>query len=33
MITNQELRNLVTEWQLRDDVIEKDYVKGHYESV
>lgn len=23
MITNQELRNLVTEWQLRDDVIEK----------
>ncbi|MEK6563486.1 MAG: nucleotidyl transferase AbiEii/AbiGii toxin family protein [Candidatus Omnitrophota bacterium] len=28
MITNQELRNLVTEWQLRDDVIEKDYVIG-----
>ncbi len=28
MITNQELRNLVTEWGLRDDVIEKDYVIG-----
>lgn len=28
MIANQELRNLVTEWGLRDDVIEKDYVIG-----
>lgn len=28
MITKQELRNLVTEWGLRDDVIEKDYVIG-----
>ncbi len=28
MITNQEVRNLVTEWGLRDDVIEKDYVIG-----
>jgi predicted nucleotidyltransferase component of viral defense system len=28
MITYQELKNLVTEWGLRDDVIEKDYVIG-----
>jgi predicted nucleotidyltransferase component of viral defense system len=28
MIPNQELKNLVTEWNLRDDVIEKDYVLG-----
>lgn len=28
MITNQEIRNLVTEWGLREDVIEKDYVIG-----
>jgi len=28
MITNQELKNLVTEWGLREDVIEKDYVIG-----
>ena len=28
MISNQELKNLVTEWNLRDDVIEKDYVIG-----
>ncbi|MDP2942585.1 MAG: nucleotidyl transferase AbiEii/AbiGii toxin family protein [Candidatus Omnitrophota bacterium] len=28
MITNQEIKNLVTEWGLRDDVIEKDYVIG-----
>lgn len=28
MITNRELKNLVTEWGLRDDVIEKDYVIG-----
>ena len=28
MITKQELRNLVTEWGLRDSVIEKDYVIG-----
>jgi predicted nucleotidyltransferase component of viral defense system len=28
MVTNQELKNLVTEWNLRDDVIEKDYVLG-----
>lgn len=28
MISNQELRNLVFEWGLRDDVIEKDYVVG-----
>jgi predicted nucleotidyltransferase component of viral defense system len=28
MITTQEIRNLVTEWGLRDDVIEKDYVIG-----
>lgn len=28
MISTQELRNLVTEWRLRDDVIEKDYVIG-----
>ena len=30
MITTQELRNLVTEWGLRDDVIEKDYVIGWF---
>ena len=28
MITNQEIRNLVTEWGLREDVVEKDYVIG-----
>ncbi len=28
MIATQEIRNLVTEWGLRDDVIEKDYVIG-----
>jgi predicted nucleotidyltransferase component of viral defense system len=28
MITHQEIRNLVTEWGLREDVIEKDYVIG-----
>ncbi|MDC0977718.1 nucleotidyl transferase AbiEii/AbiGii toxin family protein [bacterium] len=28
MINQQELKNLVTEWQLREDVIEKDYVIG-----
>lgn len=28
MISNQELRNLVFEWRLRDDVIEKDYIVG-----
>jgi predicted nucleotidyltransferase component of viral defense system len=28
MITNQEIKNLVTEWGLRDDVVEKDYVLG-----
>lgn len=28
MITNQEVKNLVTEWGLRDNVIEKDYVLG-----
>lgn len=28
MITKQEIRNLVTEWNLREDVIEKDYVIG-----
>lgn len=28
MITNQEIKNLVTEWGLRDDVVEKDYVIG-----
>lgn len=28
MITNQEIKNLVTEWGLRDDVIEKDYIIG-----
>lgn len=28
MINVQEIRNLVTEWGLRDDVIEKDYVIG-----
>lgn len=28
MISHQELKNLVTEWGLREDVIEKDYVIG-----
>jgi predicted nucleotidyltransferase component of viral defense system len=28
MITHQEIKNLVTEWGLREDVIEKDYVIG-----
>ena len=28
MISNQEIRNLVTEWGLREDVVEKDYVIG-----
>jgi predicted nucleotidyltransferase component of viral defense system len=28
MISNQELKNLVFEWGIRDDVIEKDYVVG-----
>lgn len=28
MITIQELKNFVTEWGLRDDVVEKDYVIG-----
>lgn len=28
MIANQEIKNLVTEWGLRDDIIEKDYVIG-----
>ena len=28
MISNQELKNLVAEWKLREDVIEKDYVIG-----
>lgn len=28
MIANQEVKNLVTEWGLRDDVVEKDYVIG-----
>ncbi|MEA3305711.1 MAG: nucleotidyl transferase AbiEii/AbiGii toxin family protein [Candidatus Omnitrophota bacterium] len=28
MINSQEIKNLVTEWGLRDDVIEKDYVIG-----
>ncbi len=28
MITTQEIKNLVTEWGLRDDVVEKDYVIG-----
>jgi predicted nucleotidyltransferase component of viral defense system len=28
MITNQELKNLVTEWNLRAEIIEKDYVIG-----
>lgn len=28
MITHDEINNLVTEWGLRDDVIEKDYVIG-----
>lgn len=28
MITHQEIKNLVTEWRLREDIIEKDYVIG-----
>lgn len=28
MITSHEIKNLVTEWGLRDDVIEKDYIIG-----
>ena len=28
MITHQEIKNLVTEWGLREDIIEKDYVIG-----
>ncbi len=28
MINSQEIKNLVTEWGLRDDIIEKDYVVG-----
>lgn len=28
MITPQEIKNLVTEWGLREDIIEKDYVIG-----
>jgi len=28
MITKQEINNLVSEWGLRDDIIEKDYVIG-----
>ena len=28
MISHQEIKNLVTEWGLREDVIEKDYVIG-----
>jgi len=28
MITHQEIKNLVSEWGLREDVIEKDYVLG-----
>lgn len=28
MITHQEIKNLVTEWGLRESIIEKDYVIG-----
>ena len=28
MILHQEIKNLVSEWGLREDVIEKDYVIG-----
>src|SRR3989338_2663787 len=28
MINHEEIKNLVTQWELREDVIEKDYVIG-----
>jgi predicted nucleotidyltransferase component of viral defense system len=28
MITHEEIKNLVVEWNIREDVIEKDYVIG-----
>jgi hypothetical protein len=28
MINKEEINNLVTQWNLREDVIEKDYVIG-----
>jgi hypothetical protein len=28
MITHQEIKNLVTEWGLRESIIEKDYIIG-----
>jgi hypothetical protein len=28
MISHQEIKNLVAEWGLREDIIEKDYVIG-----
>ena len=28
MISHEDIKNLVSEWQLREDIIEKDYVIG-----
>lgn len=28
MINHEEIKNLVTQWELREDIIEKDYVIG-----